>query len=67
MSEKTSLGSVCAYIPPESHQKKGSYKTIGHAMIDENGNISLVLDCIPLPHTGWKGWCNIFNPKGGEF
>ena len=58
-------GNVCAYIkgPKDS---KAKYLKIGVWFEDESGRISAVIDSVPLPHTAWTGWINLFrNDEGG--
>lgn len=62
---KEYMGNVCAYIK-EPGAEKGSYKRIGIWFQNDEGQISAVLDSIPLPHTAWKGWINLF-PKDNGF
>lgn len=56
---KEVIGDACAYIPGARPGDKTRYPRIGLAMQD-NGRISLKLDSLPLPGTGWTGWIYIF-------
>lgn len=56
---KEILGDACAYIPGPRQGDKARYYKIGLAMQDGD-RISLKLDTLPLPGTGWGGWINIF-------
>lgn len=53
------LGDACAYMK-KSGAEKASYRKIETAFKDEQGRISVVLDTLPLPHSGWEGWINVF-------
>ena len=55
---KKILGDACAFIPGVAGGKN-RYMKIGIAMTDGD-RISLKLDTLPLPGTGWEGWVNIF-------
>ncbi|HAN92592.1 MAG TPA: hypothetical protein DCQ33_11010 [Nitrospira sp.] len=55
---KKILGDACAFIPGVAGNKN-RYMKIGIAMTDGD-RISLKLDTLPLPGTGWEGWVNIF-------
>lgn len=58
---KEILGDACAYIAPTVRGGKARYHKIGIAMRDSDGDrISLKLDTLPLPGSGWEGWINIF-------
>jgi hypothetical protein len=58
MSRKTKIGDVCAYLGMVDG--KGKYCKIGVAFTDAAGRISLKIDSLPLPESGWQGWVNIF-------
>jgi len=56
---KEVIGDACAYIPGPRQGDKARYHKIGIAM-QEGDRLSLKLDTLPLPGTGWTGWINIF-------
>ena len=56
---KEFIGNVTAYIPPKGREEKGRSKLIGTAYKSETGQISFVIDTLPIPQSGWQGWCNI--------
>ena len=56
---KEFIGNVTAYIPPTKPGEKGRSKIIGAAYKSNDGQISLVIDTLPIPQSGWQGWCNI--------
>lgn len=53
---KTHLGDVCAHMKIGADSK---YVKIGSAFSDDN-RISLKIDSLPIPATGWTGWLNVF-------
>lgn len=57
---KELVGDVCAYMPAREAGGKARYPRIGIAFKDDRGQISLKIDTLPLPGTGWDGWVNIF-------
>ena len=60
MADKAYIGRVTAYIPPKGKGEKGRSKQIGFAYQDNlTGDISFVIDTLPIPGNGWQGWCNI--------
>lgn len=59
---KKILGDACAYIPA-APGGKNRYMKIGIALTDGD-RISLKLDTLPIPGTGWEGWVNIFPIAG---
>ena len=61
MNDKELLGDAHAYI--KVGQAKAQYPRIGSAFRDERGQISLKIDTLPLPGSGWTGWINIFPRK----
>ena len=62
---KSRIGDVCAYCKPPN-MSKALYVKIGTAFTDEDGQISLKLDSLPLSSANWTGWVNIFDSKKGE-
>jgi len=61
---KEVIGDACAFIKGTGGEKN-KYPRIGLALKDDDGRISIKIDTIPLPGTGWEGWVNIF-PKDGD-
>ena len=59
-NEKAYIGKVTAYLPPKGKAEKGRSKQIGFAYQDNlTGDISFVIDTLPIPTSNWGGWCNI--------
>lgn len=56
---KEILGDACAYIAPLRRNDKARYLKIGLALRDGD-RISLKIDTLPLPESGWEGWINVF-------
>lgn len=50
---------VKAYIPPFDGEK-AKYIPIGVIFKRDEDQLVLKLDALPLPGSGWEGWCNIF-------
>ena len=67
MAYRERKGNVCAYIK-EPGMDKGKYVKVGIWFQDDgdDGRISMVIDALPLPHTAWKGWLNLFKDEGGS-
>ncbi len=64
---KSLLGDLCAYIPKRPGQEKPSYPRVGSAFIDsDTQRISLKIDTMPIPGSGWEGWLNVFPRERGE-
>lgn len=62
---KIAIGDFCAHIPSGRPGVKGTYKKIGVVFRDsDSGGISVKIDTMPLPGSGWVGWCNIFEERG---
>lgn len=59
---KEILGDACAYIAPAIRGGKARHLKLGTAMQDGD-RLSLKLDTLPLPGSGWEGWINIFPPR----
>ena len=60
---KTKLGDACAYIPGKNGGKN-RYCKIGVVFKDnEKDYLSIKIDTLPLPGTGWEGWINIFDER----
>jgi hypothetical protein len=64
---KTILGDACAHCPRADGTT--SYPRIGLAFSEPDRDnpdalrISIKLDTLPIPSTGWSGWVNIFPRK----
>ena len=50
-----------SYINKMGEEKK-RYQNIG-SVFEDNGNLKIKLDVIPLPKGGWDGWANCYDPK----
>ncbi len=59
---KTFIGDACAYCKTPD-MAKAKYPRIGAAFADEEGQISVKIDSVPIPNSGWTGWVNIFPRK----
>ena len=46
----------------KSGEEKKRYQNIG-SVFEDNGNLKIKLDVIPLPKGGWDGWANCYDPK----
>jgi hypothetical protein len=60
------IGDACAHIPAHANGGKAAYRQIGKAFKDGDGDgdrISIKIDTLPLPGSGWEGWINVFPPK----
>ena len=53
-----------SYINKMGEEKK-RYQNIG-SVFEDNGNLKIKLDVIPLPKGGWDGWANCYDPKSYE-
>ena len=42
-------------------QEKKRYQTIGSLFMDDNENLKIKLDTIPLIEGGWNGWANCYD------
>jgi hypothetical protein len=61
---KTFIGDFCAHVPSDKVGAKGNYKKIGAVFRDERtGAISVKIDTLPVPGSGWLGWCNVFQDR----
>lgn len=49
----------------KSGEEKKRYQNIG-SVFEDNGNLKIKLDVIPLPKGGWDGWANCYDPKPYE-
>lgn len=62
---KIAIGDFCAHVPSGQAGVKGTYKKIGVVFRDsERGGLSVKIDTLPLPGSGWSGWCNVFEEQG---
>lgn len=55
----TKTGTVSAHIPSDS-RKDSHYIRVGAAFTDEDGNVVVKIDSLPLSNSNWQGWLNIF-------
>jgi len=62
---KTFIGDVCGHCPGKGADGKAAYPRMGSAFKDGD-RISIKIDTIPLPSTGWSGWVNIFPRTAGK-
>jgi hypothetical protein len=55
-------------------QEKKRYQNIGSVFLDDNDNLKIKIDSIPIVDGGWTGWANCYEleereapktPKGG--
>ena len=61
---KIAIGDFCAHVPSGQAGVKGTYKKIGVVFRDsERGGLSVKIDTLPIPGSGWVGWCNIFEEQ----
>ena len=51
---------------PARQGDKARYVRVGTAVQDDDGRISLKVDTLPVPNTGWSGWLNIFTKEGNK-
>lgn len=58
------MGDACAFIPGVGGERN-RYVRIGVALRDGD-RISVNIDALPLPNSGWEGWINIFPDKEKE-
>lgn len=56
------IGMLMAYIPPQAGKKGYSLK-MGNVMEKDDHALSMKIDMMPLPSSGWEGWCNIWLDK----
>lgn len=62
---KEFMGNACAHIKGPN-MDKAKYVKIGNWFKDtETGNVSIILDSLPLPHQPWTGWVNLFENDNG--
>jgi len=49
-----------------SGEEKKRYQTIGSVFVDDNENLKIKLDTIPLIEGGWSGWANCYDLEKKE-
>jgi len=60
------FGDICAYFPAKGGGK-AAYTKVGAVFQDtENKSFAIKLDTMPLAHTNWEGWLNIFEKDAGS-
>jgi hypothetical protein len=42
-------------------QEKKRYQTIGSVFLDDNENLKIKIDSIPIVDGGWAGWANCYD------
>jgi hypothetical protein len=42
-------------------QEKKRYQTIGSVFLDDNDNLKIKMDSMPLVDGGWNGWANCYD------
>lgn len=47
-------------------EEKKRYQTIGSVFVDDNENLKIKLDTIPLIEGGWSGWANCYDLEKKE-
>jgi hypothetical protein len=47
-------------------QEKKRYQTIGSVFLDDNENLKIKLDSLPLSDGGWNGWANCYDLEEKE-
>jgi hypothetical protein len=61
------MGDVCASIPNTNAKTERKYNSVRIGRwFDDEGRISLILEAVPLPHTGWNGWINLYEKGDGS-
>jgi hypothetical protein len=53
-----------SYVNKMGEEKK-RYQNVG-SLFEDNGNLKIKLDVIPLVKGGWDGWANCYDPKPYE-
>ena len=53
-------------------QEKKRYQNIGSVFLDDNENLKIKMDAVPLVEGGWNGWANCYDleeakPRKGGF
>jgi hypothetical protein len=57
---KTSL-SLLAHTKPARVKKRNATKHIGSVFLDDNDNLKIKMDSMPLVDGGWNGWANCYD------
>lgn len=61
---KKLIGDACAYIPGQGKDGKVAYPRIGLVFQDSGDKrLSIKIDTLPLPGSGWTGWVNVFERR----
>jgi hypothetical protein len=47
-------------------QEKKRYQTIGSVFLDDNENLKIKIDSIPIVDGGWSGWSNCYDLEEKE-
>jgi hypothetical protein len=47
-------------------QEKKRYQTIGSVILDDNDNLKIKIDSIPIVDGGWTGWANCYELEERE-
>ena len=47
-------------------QEKKRYQTIGSVFLDDNDNLKIKIDSIPIVDGGWTGWANCYELEERE-
>ena len=47
-------------------QEKKRYQTIGSVFLDDNDNLKIKIDSMPLVDGGWNGWANCYDLEEKE-
>jgi hypothetical protein len=42
-------------------QEKKRYQNIGSVFLDDNENLKIKMDAVPLVENGWNGWANCYD------
>lgn len=64
---KTLIGDACADMGKAPGADKRKYIRIGTVFRDDTyGSLSIKIDTLPLPGTGWEGWINVFERQPAE-
>ena len=66
MQKFKSIVVVTGTYKTKDGQEKKRYQTIGSLFMDNNENLKIKLDTIPLVEGGWSGWANCYDPEMRE-
>jgi hypothetical protein len=47
-------------------QEKKRYQTIGSVFLDDNDNLKIKIDAVPMLEGGWNGWANCYDLEEKE-